>query len=204
MVTPTPSNSLIQQLCQELSRHPPFAQMQAAHVQSFVTQSQQHYFAPGETVLAPNDGPVSALHYVRSGAITGSLHDSPHSNSFLNSFLYEAGDMFAVSAALAQRPASATYKASADSFVLTLPEAAMQLLARESDAFADFLNRRIQHFLSLSRKALQDEYASRVLAEQSFETTLGELIRHAPITNPAEAAVLRAASMPPGVTAEAR
>jgi CBS domain-containing protein len=179
MVMTTPSTSLIQQLCQELTQHPPFAQMQAAHVQSFVKQSQQHYFAPGETVLSPDDGPVNALYYVRSGAITGSLKDSPEPHSF---FLYEAGDMFAVSAALAQRPASAIYKASADSFVLTLPEAAMQLLARESDTFADFLNRRIQHFLSLSRKALQDEYASRVLAEQSFETTLGELIRHELIT----------------------
>jgi CBS domain-containing protein len=174
----TPSTSLVQQLCQELSQHPPFAQMQAEHVQSFVEQSQQHYFAPGELVISASDGSVHALHYVRSGAITGSLG----STALPSTFLYEAGDMFAVNAALAQRPVSASYTAAADSFVLTLPVAAMQSLALKSDVFADFLNRRIQNFLSLSHKNLQNEFASRVLSEQSLETPLGELIRHQPIT----------------------
>jgi CBS domain-containing protein len=131
MVMATPSSSLIQQLCQELAQHPPFAQMQAAHVQSFVEQSQQHYFSPGEVVISPSDGPVHVLHYVRSGAITGSLGNT----ALPSAFLYEAGDMFAVNAALAQRPVSASYKAAADSFVLTLPVVAMQLLALKSEAY---------------------------------------------------------------------
>jgi CBS domain-containing protein len=173
-----PSASLILQLCKELSQHPPFAQMQAVHVQSYVQQSQQHYYAPGENVLTPTDGPVLSLHYVRSGSISGSKNDATLSSAFS----YEAGDMFAVNAALTQRPVSAIYKANADSFVLTLPSAAMQALAQKSDVFADFLNHRIQHYLSLSRKALQEEYASRVLDEQSLETPLGNLIRHKPMT----------------------
>ena len=90
--------------------------------------------------------------------------------------------MFAVNAALAQRPVSASYKATADSFVLTLPVAEMQLLALKSEVFADFLNRRIQNFLNSSHKNLQNEFSSRVLSEQSLETPLGELIRHKPIT----------------------
>ncbi len=178
MVMTTPSTSLILQLCQELLQHPPFAQMQAADVQSFVEQSQQHYFAPDELVISASNGPIHVLHYVRSGAITGSLGNA----ALPSAFLYEAGDMFAVNAALAQRPVSASYIAAADSFVLTLPVSAMQLLALKSDVFADFLNRRIQNFLNLSHKNLQNEFASRVLSEQSLETPLGELIRHQPIT----------------------
>ena len=58
----------------------------------------------------------------------------------------------------------------------------MQTLSLKSDVFADFLNRRIQNFLNLSHKNLQNEFASRVLSEQSLETPLGELIRHKPIT----------------------
>jgi CBS domain-containing protein len=175
----TPSASLIHQLTQELRQHLPFSQMAAEHVHAFVVQSQQHYYAPGEQILSPDDGPVSCLFYVRSGAITGTLGPRALPGS---AFQYEAGDMFAVSAAVAQRPVSATYSASADSFVLALPIAAMQRLTAMSPLFADFLHQRIQNFLILSRKALQDEYASKVLAEQSLETPLGELIRRATTT----------------------
>ena len=152
--------------------------MQAEHVKIFVEQAQQHYFSPGEVVVSPGDGPICVLHYVRSGAISGSLGNT----ALPGAFLYEAGDMFAVNAALAQRPVSASYKATADSFVLTLPVAEMQLLALKSEVFADFLNRRIQNFLNSSHKNLQNEFSSRVLSEQSLETPLGELIRHKPIT----------------------
>ena len=53
----------------------------------------------------------------------------------------------------------------------------MHELARDSAPFADFLNRRVQQFLALSRKRLQVAYASQSLAEQSLETPLGELLR---------------------------
>jgi CBS domain-containing protein len=178
-VLPTPSSSLLHQLSQELVQHPPFAQMQRAHVQDFVQQAQQRYYAPGDAVVVPEDGPLQTLFYVRSGAITGT-QGLPGTTG--NAFLYEAGDMFPVAAVVAQRPVSALYTASADSFVLALPVAAMHALAASSTVFADFLSRRIQSFLSLSRQALQDAYASRVLAEQSLETPLGELMRRAPIT----------------------
>ena len=176
---PSPSPSLIRQLCQDLQQHPPFAQMRAEHVQAFVQQSQQRYYAANEQILAPEDGPVSYLFYVRSGAVTGTLGTTAVPTS---AFLYEAGDMFAVSAAVAQRPVSATYRATVDTFALALPVTAMQSLAGLSPVFANFLHQRIQNFLILSRKALQDEYASKILAEQSLETPLGELIRRAPTT----------------------
>ncbi len=178
-VMPSPSASLIHQLTRELQQHPPFAQMPTKHVQAFVQQAQQHYYATGEQIVGPDEGPVPYLFYVRSGAVTGTLGTKALPSS---AFLYEAGDMFAVSAAVAQRPVSATYLASADSFVLALPIVALQSLASMSPVFADFLHQRIQNFLILSRKALQDEYASKVLAEQSLETPLGELIRRAPTT----------------------
>ncbi len=186
--SPSPASSLIAQLAQELRAYAPFAQMQMAHVQAFVAASQQRYFAPGEAVINPQDGAVRELLYVRRGAITGSQGMA----QVAGGFLYEAGDVFPVSAAVAGRAVTASYKASEDCFVLALPVAQMQEIAAVSPPFADFLNGRVQQFLELSRKALQDHYASRVLAEQSMETALGELAKRAPITCSQETSLAQA------------
>jgi CBS domain-containing protein len=97
-------------------------------------------------------------------------------------FEYEAGDLFPVSALMAGRAVMSTYTANADTFCLLLPASEMQALARDSAPFADYLNRRVQQFLELSRKSLQVAYAAQTLSEQSLETPLGDLVRRAACT----------------------
>jgi len=169
----TPAAQLLGHLQAELQHHAPFAQMSAAHVQQFLAAAEQAYYAPGELLLAPEQGPVQALFYIRQGAVsaqrgiaeaTGGLH-------------YEAGECFPIGALLGQRAVTARYSAQADTFCLLLPAAQVQALARVSAPFADFLNRRVAQFLALSRRALQVAYSSQTLAEQSLETPLGELVR---------------------------
>lgn len=46
-----PSSSLVANLRTELMRYAPFAQMQASHVDHFVTAAEQANYAPGETLL---------------------------------------------------------------------------------------------------------------------------------------------------------
>jgi CBS domain-containing protein len=174
-----PAASLITQLARELTQHAPFDQMTAEHVQSFVSGSQQRYFASGERVMSPADGVAQHLLFVRRGAVTGTQGLAELNGG---AFLYEAGELFPVSAVVGNRAVTATYQATEDCFVLALPIAAVKELANQSAPFADFLNQRIQHFLGLSRKALQGEMASRVLAEQSMETPLGSLIKNTPIS----------------------
>ena len=72
-----------------------------------------------------------------------------------------------------------TYTAEADTFCLALPAASAHRLAEQSAPFADFLNRRVQQLLDLSRRTMQVAYASQSLAEQSLETPLGDLLRRA-------------------------
>lgn len=176
----TPAAQLLEQLQAELQQRAPFAQMDGAHVQQFITQAEQAYFAPGELLLGPEQGVVTQLFYIRRGAVsaqrglaetTGGLH-------------YEAGDCFPVGALLGQRAVTANYQAHGDTFCLLVPAAAVQALARSSAPFADFLNRRVAQFLALSRRALQVAYASQTLAEQSLETPLGQLARRAPVSVP--------------------
>ena len=67
----TPSPSLLSNLREALQRVPPFAQMDAADVDFFLTRSQQRYYAPGEALVAPADGPVTEIFFIRQGAVTG-------------------------------------------------------------------------------------------------------------------------------------
>lgn len=173
-----PAPSLLANLRQELMRLPPFAQMDAAGLDYFVTHSQQRYYAPGEVLVEPAHGVVQSLFFIRQGAVSGVRGLAELSGG---AFQYEAGDLFPVSAAVARRAVTATYKAVQDTFVLVLPVAAMQALAAQSPPFADFLNRRILNFLELSRRALQVAYSSQALAEQSLETPLGDIARRAPV-----------------------
>ena len=178
-VAPSPSSSLLEQLAEELSRHPPFDEMDPLHVRAFVESSRQAYFAPGEALVRPEDGPASELFFIRRGAVVGKRGLSDVAGG---AFQYEAGDLFPISAVLAQRATTTAYLATEDTFALRLPADRMQALAQLSPVFGDFLNRRVLRFLDLSRAALQAVYASRVLAEQSMETPLERLCRHEPVS----------------------
>lgn len=175
-----PSGSLLANLSDELRRHPPFDEMDPAHVSAFVAASRQAYYAPGEPVVAPEDGPVRELFFIRRGAVTGKRGLSEVSGG---AFQYEAGDLFPISAVLAQRAPTTLYHATEDTFVLVIGAEDMRALALRSPPFGDFLNRRILKFLELSRAALQVAYSSQALAEQSLETPLAELVGHkAPVS----------------------
>jgi CBS domain-containing protein len=172
-----PSTSLVSNLRTELMRHAPFAQMAPEHVDRFIAESHQCYFAPDERVVDPASGPVEMLYCIRQGSVTGrnGLADTA------GDFEYEAGDLFPVAAVMAHRAVSATYTANEDTFCLTLPAARAQALAAVSAPWADFLNRRVLQFLDLSRRAVQAAYASQTLAEQSLEARLASLPRKTPL-----------------------
>ena len=177
--TVRPSGSLLENLRQELARHVPFAQMAAADLDYFLSQSCQQYFAPDETLVDPGQGEVKQLIYIRRGAVTGTRELAGQMGGAL---AYQAGDLFPLSAAMAGRAVTATYRATADTFVLLLPVAAMHTLARHSPVFADFLTQRSNQFLALSQKALLGAYAAHAMNEQSLEKPLGEMLGKAPVS----------------------
>jgi CBS domain-containing protein len=155
-----------------LMRHPPFAQMPAAHVDWLLARASEAYFAPGETILEPADGPVTHLHIIRDGAVTATRG----AGELQEQFEHESGDLFPVGALLAARPVSGPYRARRDTFCLLLPRADVDELAAVSPPFADLLNRRLLHLIDASRRALHGAYASGALAEQSQVRRLAELI----------------------------
>jgi CBS domain-containing protein len=176
-------------LRRELATTAPFSQMAPEHVDLFIAGASQAYFAPDETMLAPEFGPVKHLYYIREGSVSGQRGVADGTGGFQ----YDAGDLFPVGAVLGARPVTATYTADTDTFCLLLPAADMQALATVSPPFADFLNRRVVQLLDISRRALQASYASQTLAEQSLETSLATLLRGEPFAvqpgTPLEAAL---------------
>lgn len=180
----SPSHGLLDALRGPLVRHAPFSGMAGAEVDFFLAHCEERYHGPGEVVLKPADGPLRELYFVREGAVTGrnGLADVAG-----GAFAYEPGELFPLDAAVAHRAVTATYTSNADTFLLALPLAAAEQLAARSPAFSAFLTRRVSHLLELSRVALQGEYASQALAQQSLETALGDLPLRAPVTCDAQA-----------------
>ncbi len=169
--TSSPSAGLLANLRRSLMQTAPFAQMTPAHVDAFIAQSQQAYFAPDEVVLSPDSGPAQALVLIRQGSITGRKGAA----EMPGAIEYGAGDLFPVAAVLAERPVSVTYTANEDSFCLLLPVAAVRQLAAACAPFADYLNRRAMQFLALSRQAVQAAWSAQALSELSLEACLGSL-----------------------------
>ena len=175
----TPSAQLLGHLCADLSRHLPFSQMEAADVALFAAAAHEAYYAPGETVLQPADGPVRRLLFVRRGELRGQRGMADLAQG---GFHYEAGDLFPVGALMGEREVTATYVAVDDLFCLEVDAAVVQRLAAQSPVFADFLNRRIQQFLDLARRALHGTQSAQAMAERALESPLSSLPRKQAVT----------------------
>lgn len=162
-----------------LQPHPPFSQMQPAHIEQLLDAATLLRCVPGQVLRRPEDGPVHTLYAVLAGAVTGrrGLADLEATG-----FQYEGGDVFPVGALMGARPVTATYTATEPGWCLLIPREAVDAVASASPPFAGYLGGRILQYLTLSRRAVQADAASQTLAEQSFETALGHLVRRQPVT----------------------
>ena len=175
----SPSNSLVQNLRQQLMRVLPFSKMVIADVDFFLRHSIEAYFAPGETILSPADGVPKDLYLIRQGRVSGRRLIPGFEEM---GFELAAGELFSVSACYAGRSVTSKYVAIEDSFCLALPVNQMHELAKQSKPFGDFLNNRILKLLEESRIALRNSFASQALTEQSLESPLGDLALKKPIS----------------------
>jgi CBS domain-containing protein len=175
----TPSASLLNNLQTELRAHSPFGEMRVDSVKALVASARQSYFAPGETVLEPGSGVVQRLLWVRRGAVTAySASAQPGASGDVH---FEAGQMFPIAALLGARAVTSRYVAVDDLFCLEFDAELVRRVIAADPALSDYMHRRVQHLLELSRQALQASYSSRVLAEQSFEAPLSSLPRRKPV-----------------------
>ncbi len=152
--------------------------MTMADVASFLGAARQTYHAPGEIVASPADGPAPRLIFIRRGAVSARGGVADFSDGGIH---YEAGDLFPAAAVAGSRSVSATYEAVEDLFCLEVDAGMARELATRSAAWADFLARRAQRLLELSRAALQAEQGAQALAEHTLESPLARLPRKSPV-----------------------
>ena len=173
------SHSLVQNLRQQLMQSLPFSKMAQKDVDFFLTSSREAYFAPKEVILSPADGVPQYLYLIRQGSVSG-RRDIPGIEE--TAFLLDAGSLFSIGSAFANRAVSTTYSAVDDCFCLLCPVEAMRQLAMQSVPFSEFLNNRIWGLLQESRIALRNSFASQAFAEQSLESRVGDLALKKPLT----------------------
>jgi CBS domain-containing protein len=148
-------------------------------VAAFVAAARQTYYAPGEIVASPADGPAPRLVFIRRGAVSARGGVADLSEGGMH---YDEGDLFPAAAIAAARAVSATYEAVDDLFCLEISAETARALAARSAVWADFLAKRAQRLLELSRAALQAEQGAQALAEHSLESPLANLPRKAPVS----------------------
>lgn len=61
----------IQGTLQFLQRFPPFNQMEHSHLAFLVEQCQLRFYASGESIVKPADGPVEHFYIVKQGRVVG-------------------------------------------------------------------------------------------------------------------------------------
>ncbi len=172
------SQSLVKNLAQQLMAELPFSAMQVHDVNFFIKSSQEAYFAPGEVILAPDNGVPKYLYLLRQGTVLGKRVVSKNQ---IVDFEVEAGQLFSVGAILTKRAVSSSYSARGDCFCLLLPEDAFDELNIKSPPFLDFIKNHFKTILQKSQDDMRMSFASQAYASQLHHNTLGSLPLRPPI-----------------------
>jgi CBS domain-containing protein len=173
------TQSLVKNLAQQLMAELPFSAMQVHDVNFFIESSQEAYFAPGEVILAPDNGVPKYLYLLRQGTVLGKRVVSKNQ---IVDFEVEAGQLFSVGALLTKRAVSSSYSARGDCFCLLLPVDAFDELNIKSPPFLDFIKNHFKTILQKSQDDMRMSFASQAYASQLHHNTLGSLPLRPPIT----------------------
>jgi CBS domain-containing protein len=171
---------LLAQQLQLWRQHPPFDAMAEGALTRLVLAAEQVYFAPGESILGPGDGPAQQLYVVKSGLVAARHGLADLDPSGLG-WQYEAGDCFPMAALMNERAVTAIYSAETDVFAWALPAAVVREVARESPPLAAHLSERVLQLLQLAGREQARQATQAALAQQSMEKPLGELMRRNPL-----------------------
>jgi CBS domain-containing protein len=173
------THSLVKNLAQQLMAELPFSAMHVHDVNFFIESSQEAYFAPGEVILAPDNGVPKYLYLLRQGTVIGKRVVSRNQTV---DFEVEAGQLFSVGAMLTKRAVSSHYSARGDCFCLLLPIDAFDELNIKSAPFLNFIKNHFKTILQKSQDDMRMSFASQAYASQLHHSSLGSLPLRPPIT----------------------
>ncbi len=171
----------IQGTLQFLQRHAPFNQMDQAHLAYLVEQCQLRFYAAGESIIKPADGPVEHFYIVKQGQVVG---ERPHTSRRGTETTFEitTGECFPLAALLGERATRTEHLAAQDTFCLQLHKLAFIKLFSLSAPFRDFALRGVSSLLDQVNLQVQRRAVETLGTQYSLNTRLGELAMRHPVT----------------------
>ncbi|WP_339477930.1 putative nucleotidyltransferase substrate binding domain-containing protein [Pseudomonas sp. RL_5y_Pfl2_69] len=166
---------------QFLQRFPPFNQMENTHLAYLVEQCQLRFYAPGESIIRPTDGPVEHFYIVKQGRVVGERTHVGREEA-QTTFEITAGECFPLAALLGERATRTEHRAAEDTFCLQLNKLAFIKLFGLSDEFRDFALRGVSSLLDKVNQQVQQKAAETLGTQYSLNTRLGELAMRHPVT----------------------
>src|SRR5690606_3980511 len=164
-----------------LRKYPPSNQMDSAQLAYLVEHCQLRFYAAGESILKPSDGPVQHFYIVKQGQVVG---ERPHSarRGSETTFEIASGECFPLAALLGERATRTEHLAGEDTFCLLLAKDAFVRLFAQSAPFRDFALRGVSSLLDQVNQQVQLRAAENLGAQYSLDTPLRELALQQPVT----------------------
>jgi CBS domain-containing protein len=166
---------------QFLQRFAPFNQMEHAHLAYLVEQCRLSFYAAGESIIKPSDGPVDYFYIVKQGRVVG---ERPYSarRGTETTFEITTGECFPLAALLGERATRTEHLADEDTFCLQLNKAAFVKLFALSSTFRDFALRGVSSLLDQVNQQVQRQAVETLGTQYSLNTRLGDLAMRHPVT----------------------
>jgi CBS domain-containing protein len=176
--SPRPQNT--RAIMSFLREHSPFSHMDDAHLAHFAEHASLRFYADGDIVLSPDDGPVTRFNVVKQGRIVGErLRDSDAEPEI--TFEISIGECFPLAALIGERPTRTLHRASGDTFCLSIENDAFIVLLSESDPFRDFCIRGVSSLLEQVNQNIQSKAMVSMGSGSSLDTPLERYALRNPI-----------------------
>ncbi|MDH4843869.1 CBS domain-containing protein [Pseudomonas sp. BN505] len=170
----------IQGTQQFLQRFPPFNQMEHSHLAYLVEQCQLRFYACGESIVKPADGPVEHFYIVKQGRVVGERQHLVKPG-VETTFEITSGECFPLAALLGERATRTEHLAGEDTFCLQLNKAAFIRVFSMSEVFRDFALRGVSSLLDQVNQQVRQRAVETLGTQYSLNTPLGELAMRHPV-----------------------
>lgn len=158
----------------------PFDRMPEGQILRLAAAAHIRYWQPGQTLLAPDDGPPSHVWIIQRGRVERQVPWALANPGATDETL-QAGELFPVTAVLDRRPVACTYRAIGDVFCYQIDGDTFRAVVAESPPLQAFCSQRLRTMLEQSRAALQARCNEASSGEQSMTSALAELIGRTPL-----------------------
>jgi len=172
------AQSVLAPVVEFLRRHAPFDQMARSHVEYLARRADLRFYAHGEVITSPAEGPASRFYIIKQGRVRG---EPVEGGAPASAWELDEGECFPVGALIAQRPVVTLHRAVDDTFCFELARPDFEELFNRSHAFRDFCTRRLATLLDQALTQVKSDLASEAVGDSALNTPISDLMHREPV-----------------------